>query len=621
MRQKYLTYFIGAIKKEHFLSVLSFTSFKVSQAALLVLCCLLYPFAQSPAPLSIPSVRQWAPGTGVCAFGSSSRIVVDAGDPDSLALDAETFAEDISGLISRSVTVSRAASGEQGDIFLKLNAADTSLGEEGYRLSIADKFEISAKTPAGVFYGTRTLLQLLRQGKTISQGTIVDWPKGRWRGIMVDAGRKYYTLPWLRTLIQDMAYLKMNLFHFHLSDGLSKTNSGGFRLQSSIHPEIASAAFYSKADIQSLVALAARYHVTIVPEIDFPGHVNWLYASHRNLLLGSKVLGNQYWALDLSKDSSYSFVRDIYEEFMPLFPGPFWHCGADEYMFVDEFASFPQLAAWAKNRYGAKAHANDCYRHFVNWADDIVKSHGKRAWAWNDVLLGIAGESVGACTVASDIWIDHWGALNWIGWGGVYPSAELSRGCAMVNSSWDIYYILTNDAKSTGDPKWAYDNWALNVFAGGTIAAGDPHIKGGTFPIWGDVPDAETEAQVFANTFMLSRAVAKKCWDSPRLYPAYADFRSLSEAIGRAPIPTAPIHVTAHKAPQRRTITAAAQLFDCNGAFIGTFGADDIAKCDVRTLSRQAMRVRRPLCTRPYIARFKDNGKNAVEMILFIGHP
>jgi hexosaminidase len=344
------------------------------------------PAGAAAIPNTIPAVQSWTTGTGTVVFSTSSRIVVNTADSAALAADAKTFSQDLNGLstVNRAVAVVFATSATTtGDIFLHLGSTDATLGTEGYIMTInATTIDINARpgAAAGVFYGTRTLLQMFKSSTTVNQGTIRDYPNGRWRGQMMDVGRKFYTVGWLQTLIRDMAYVKMNLLHLHLSDGISATNNGGFRLQSTVHPEITSTQYYSTAEMQGLITLATKYHITIIPEIDLPGHVNWLYANHRNLLLSKQVLGSQYWALDLSLDTTYSFVRSILNEFIPQFPGPFWHLGADEYMFVynpDEYASFPQLGAWATSHYGSGAHANDCYRHFTNWADSIVKSKGK----------------------------------------------------------------------------------------------------------------------------------------------------------------------------------------------------------------------------------------------------
>ena len=573
----------------------------------------------APAPSTIPAVREWTTGTGTCAFGSTSRIVVNTNDAEMLSAEAQTFANDLCGLLGRAVTVTNAASPAAGDIFMKLGATNASIGDEGYLLTITTSFEISAKTAAGVFYATRTLLQMFRQSTTVNQGSIVDWPSGRWRGQMVDVGRKFFSVAWLRTLIRDMAYVKMNMLHLHLSDGISATNNGGFRLQSTVHPEITSAQYYSTTEMQELIALASQYHITVMPEIDFPGHVNWLYSTHhKNLLLNRQVLGTQYWALDLSKDSTYTLVSDILNEFIPMFPGPFWHLGADEYMFIDEYASFPQLTTWATSHYGSGAHANDCYRHFTNWANGIVRSKGKTMWAWNDVLLGITATKVGACTLATDIYMDHWGALDWIGWGGVFPAAEHALGYTMINCSWDVFYVI-GKSLGIGDPTWVYNSWELYTFAGGNLPAGDAHVLGGKFPVWGDVPTAETEAQVWTNTFQLNRAIAQKAWGSPKIQTTAPNFQTMATAIGRTPTPV--VCIKNRIAPGVRVFGKIenAQIFDLRGVLLKTMTGESFRA--VNTASGNTYRLvnrDQKLSIGSYLCRFKGNGFERTERILLV---
>src|SRR5258708_2111996 len=133
---------------------------------------------------------------------------------------------------------------------------------------------LSASTEDGVFYGTWTLLQLLKQGLTLKGGVARDWPDYPQRGLMIDVGRQYFSVPWLESHIRDLAYLKYNFFHLHFSDNF------GFRLESERHPEIVSTQYYTKAEIHALHTLANKYHVTIVPEIDVPGHLDAALLTH-----------------------------------------------------------------------------------------------------------------------------------------------------------------------------------------------------------------------------------------------------------------------------------------------------------------------------------------------------
>ncbi|HEX3641696.1 MAG TPA: beta-N-acetylhexosaminidase, partial [Ktedonobacteraceae bacterium] len=190
-----------------------------------------YGQAQSRTPITIPSLKQWNAGAGAGSytFSRSSHIVLDPTFVKQLTTTAAVFSKDLHALTGLSIPAVTGSS-KSGDIYLSLNAHDKSLGSEGYLLTIADRVTISAQEDAGVFYGTRTILQLLKQSHTIPEGIARDRPDYPERGLMVDVGRKYYSVPWLENHIRDLAYLKMNYLHLHFSDNL------GFRLQSSSHP-------------------------------------------------------------------------------------------------------------------------------------------------------------------------------------------------------------------------------------------------------------------------------------------------------------------------------------------------------------------------------------------------
>ncbi len=542
---------------------------------LLIVFCGILPGATTAAekPETIPAVQEWTPGTGSFTLSSAAHIVLRSDDADSLQDAGETFAGDLKELTNLTITVVTAAAPASGDIFLSLDTSDTTVGDEGYLLHIDSTLHIRASAVAGAFYGTRTILQLLRQSMTIDCGVIRDRPVARWRGLHIDLGRKYFTLDWIKDHIKDMAYVKKNLLHLHLSDALIKENVGGFRLESSSHPEIVSVDHYTKAEIGELIDLAAKYQVTILPEIDLPGHASWAYAAHKGLLLPQRVLGDRYWAFDLSIDSVYTFINELLDEFIPLFPGPYWHLGADEYMTLDEYGNFPRLSSYAKSIYGQDAHPNDCYRHFVNWAHNLINEKGKITWTWNDVLLGVGVTSAGVCSVATDIYSDHWSNLNWFGWGGSYPSKAYDRGQMLMNSAWDNYYIVGKDL-NTGNPKTLYDNFEVYTFDGGTLPEGDPQILGSKMCIWCDVPDAETEEEIAENTFELMRAHAQKAWSSPKLMNDYAGFKTLAYTLVRAPgTSISPTGINNKKIPDNQVIfhnNVTVQVFNVKGALVQT---------------------------------------------------
>ncbi|MFC6982690.1 family 20 glycosylhydrolase [Streptomyces cirratus] len=329
--------------------------------------------AASAPPQTVPALRQWTAGTGSYTFTGTTRIAVDPAYTDQLSDEAATFAEDLRALTGRGVTVIT-GSAAPGDIGLSLG--DPTLPAEGYRMTAATSLTIRAATDTGAFNGTRTVLQLLHRSLSLPAGTAVDWPAKAERGLMVDQGRKFFTVDWLKQHIKELAYLKLNTFHFHLSDTF------GFRLESSAHPEIVSTDHYTKQDIADLVALGRTYHVTIVPEIDTPGHMNAVLAAHPELRLKSSSGALSPDFIDLSLPASYTLVKDLINEYLPLFPGPYWHIGADEY--VTDYAKYPQLLDYARAHYGANATAKDTFYGFVNWADALVRAGGKTTRMWND---------------------------------------------------------------------------------------------------------------------------------------------------------------------------------------------------------------------------------------------
>ena len=233
--------------------------------------------AGSPQPRTIPALRSWTPAGSGFQYSAGSRIVAESA---SLNQTAGTLADDLASLTGQRPKIASGPA-RSGDIALALGATDARLGAEGYALTVGPTLRIAARTDAGAFYGTRSVLQMLHQSRTIRGGHAVDWPETAQRGLMVDVGRKFYTVAWLRDHIRDLAYQKLNYLHLHLSDNL------GFRLESSTHPEIVSRDHYTKKDIRELVALGQRYHVTIVPEIDMPGHMDTILAAHPDLRLRS----------------------------------------------------------------------------------------------------------------------------------------------------------------------------------------------------------------------------------------------------------------------------------------------------------------------------------------------
>ena len=478
--------------------------------------------ARAEQPLTIPALQEWTDAPGLYTFGAGTRIVLDPASSSALSTTASTFRGELAVLTGWTVPVVIGASAQTGDISLALGAADSTIGEEGYLLTVADHITISALTDAGVFYGTRSILQMLKQGLTIQAGTARDWPDFPERGLMLCV-ETFYSLSFLERHIKDLAYLKLNYLHLHLSDNQD------FMLESSSHPEIVAYQHYSKAQMTDLIELAREYHVMIVPEIDVPAHAQAMLAPHPGLALQ----GNPD-KMDLSNPGSYALIEDLLNEYLPLFPAPFWHTGFDEYLTFDEYSNYPQLLTDARQLYGPNASYQDIYIGFANWIDGVVKAHGKQLRAWND-LYGVAGHVE---TPNPDIVAEIW-------WPNVLPQDLLAEGHTIINAEAATTYF-------PADPVNLYENWApykqwvTSYDFQGTpnfedLPASTPGILGGKLHVWTNASGPAVEQYVQSGLAPGLRGLAQNSWGSPKLTPTFQAFSGIVNAIGDTPDWAAPL--------------------------------------------------------------------------------
>lgn len=462
-------------------------------------------------PKLLPGPQRWTPAAGEYAFVPGTRLVVL---DERLLRTARLFAAELWALTGVSVEWVLGGEVRPGDIELGIAPVDG--GPEGYRLTVGPALVVRGGG-TGVFYGTRTILQLLRQGWTIAGGTAEDWPAYPERGLLLDVGRKYFSLSFLRKHIRDMAYLKLNYLHLHLSDNL------GFRLESQTHPEVTSSQHYTKAEIRELIDYAAGYHVQVVPEIDFPGHMDAILASHPELRLVNRSGVANPGFIDLSKPAADTLIQDLITEFLPLFPSGYWHIGADEY--VTDYADYPQL--------GGK----DTFHRFVNWSNEIVRAAGKTTRMWNDGLK--PGRST--VVISSDIVVEHWSAGGFTPWVGqaFTPKRLIAAGHRIQNAAFTpTYYTVGGPAAPFNvAPALMYDTWNPNVFVdGSTLSAAERERNSGALVhVWCDDHTTKSEDEIATAIFPRLRVMAQHTWGSPKPAPLYLLFLPLIKAVGEAP--------------------------------------------------------------------------------------
>jgi hexosaminidase len=412
-----------------------------------------------------------------------------------------------------------------GDVRLALGD-DEGADPESYTMTVrGGRVVISGPADAGVFYGTRTLKQEVHGGGTAPEGVVKDQPAKPVRGFNLDIARKYFTAGWIEDRVRELGDLKFNELGLHFSDDQS------FRIESDSHPEIVSKQHLTKAQVKRIVSLAESRHITVVPEIDSPGHLGAVIAAHPDLQLRNARGVAARGAVDISKPAAAHLVDDLLNEYAGLFPGGQWNLGADEYqalMVSSPSASYPQLAAAARSAYGSGGTISDLATGWLNDRAKTVRAHDRTLRAWNDGFY--AGTSV---QPAKDLQVAYWTGKEF---GARQPVAYLSAGRKLVNYNDEyLYYVLgqpNNFVYPTGER--IYGQWTPRVVRGtqAVPAKYDAQILGGSFAVWCDLAGSQTQDQVAAGIRMPLRATVQKLWDPRKPALTWPQFRALAGRLG-----------------------------------------------------------------------------------------
>ncbi|HVU07194.1 MAG TPA: beta-N-acetylhexosaminidase [Verrucomicrobiae bacterium] len=311
----------------------------------------------------------------------------------------------------------------KGNILLTTQDANENLGAEGYDLTVTpDSAVVRAPQSAGVFYGAQTLLQLLppeifssNTVKNISWKipcvTIEDQPRFKWRGLMLDVSRHFYDTSEVEAILDAMALHKLNMFHWHLTD------DQGWRIEIKKYPQLTSVGawrsdvgfnldpkstthydaagryggFYTQDDIRKVVAYAAARHITIVPEIEMPGHSTAALAAYPQFSCTGGPFTNGTDAgifngiYDPAKEQTFQFLDDVLTEVFQLFPGKYIHIGGDEVP-KDTWKNSADCQALMK-REGLK-NEEELQSWFTRRIEKFVSAHGRTMIGWSEILQG-----------------------------------------------------------------------------------------------------------------------------------------------------------------------------------------------------------------------------------------
>lgn len=389
-----------------------------------------------------------------------------------------------------------------GSINLVLSDEKAALGNEGYELMVTEEhLTLTASQPAGLFRGIQTIRQLLPptvESSTVQPGSweiaaveIIDTPRFDWRGAMLDVTRHFFSVDDVKRYIDLLSYYKINRLHLHLSD------DQGWRVMINSWPRLAEyggstevgggeGGYYTQEAFAEIVSYADERFITIVPEIDMPGHTNAALASYaelncddtaRELYTGIDV---GFSSLCVNKEITYKFVDDVVRELAALTTGPYFHIGGDEVQTLDE----------------------EEYTTFIERVVEIVQSHGKQPVGWYEIAQA---DLVPGTTVQF--------------WAGESADEAIQKGAKLIMSPASKAYV---DMKYDEQTPLGL-NWAGNVSVE-TAYSWDPadifegiseeNILGVEAPLWTETIETMDDIEYMA--FPRIPGIAEIGWSSTR---------------------------------------------------------------------------------------------------------
>ncbi|QNK62794.1 beta-N-acetylhexosaminidase [Pedobacter sp. PAMC26386] len=460
----------------------------------------------SPRPLAL----QMAKGTFQLSAGTKIMAAT------SLATERIYLRDKIEAAAGLKISPIPQVKAASNKISLLLNPVlSKELGKEGYELIVnAQGIKITAADNAGLFYGMQSLLQLISANKAhqtvnIPFLTIKDKPRFSWRALMLDEGRHFKGEKVVKQLLDDMASLKMNVFHWHLTD------DQGWRIEIKKYPELTKIGskrkdsqlawrsekrsgkphegFYTQEQIKEIVQYATDRHITVVPEIEMPGHATAAIAAYPWLgTTGEKVdvpvtFGKFKDTYNVADPKVYTFLEDVLTEVMALFPSKVIHIGGDEVLY-DQWKASPQIQALMVKE-GLKTPA-DVQIWFTNKISKFIASKGRRMMGWNEIMGGKVHEFMDEKETTAKEKLDQGTIVHfWKGTTDMITSAA-SKGYDLVNS-YHIYTYLDYDYKEIPIRK-AYD---FNPIPEGLDPKYDKHVLGLGCQMWSEFIPEVTDMQ------------------------------------------------------------------------------------------------------------------------------
>lgn len=363
--------------------------------------------AQQPAPNFMPIPASVRPGTGSLRVDSSFSVALTGYTEPRLERAAERFLYQLARQTALPLNL-KSTKSPQATLVIHTDHASKEIQEvgedESYVLEVTSAgAKLTAPTPLGTMHGLQTFLQLVdvsSDGFAAPAVTIQDRPRFPWRGLMIDSARHFIPLDVIRRNLDGMEAVKMNVFHWHLSD------NQGFRVESKKFPKLhelgSDGLYYTQDEIRDVIAYARDRGIRVVPEFDMPGHSTAWFVGYPELASAPGPYQiERHWgvfdpAMDPTKESTYKFLDEFIGEMAKLFPDKFFHVGGDE-VNGKQWDANPKIQEYMRAHGLKNNQALQAY--FNKRLQPIVQKHGKDMIGWDEILDP---------TLPKDITIQSW---------------------------------------------------------------------------------------------------------------------------------------------------------------------------------------------------------------------
>lgn len=505
--------------------------------------------AQASALKVIPEVQQWTSASGTTTIADGFKIIYPA-DDDSLSTLANLLKGEVALTSKITPTVTTGSATTANAIYLTKTTTKLN-NNEAYKMTISSTgCTIEANTYKGLVWGTRTLLQMLgNYSNALPNGTIVDYPNYPTRGFMIDVGRKFFSIDFLRSYVKLMSYYKMSVLHVHLNDNGFKQYYGGwpktysaFRLESEEFPGLtATDGHYTKAEFRDLQKLGIEYGVNVIPEFDVPAH-SLAFTHFDSKLMATSPYANDHINIidSTSRAYVYNFVAKLFDEYIkgykggePTFIGPDVHIGTDEFVKEGNIRSVDNNQAKQ-------------FRLFTNFLLQHVAQSGKNPYLWGGLeWLKDSPETpvwgskawktanLDSTTYGKEVVMNAW-SKDWVN-----PQTMLSQGINIITTRDDQLYIVPGAGYY--HPNYLDNQWIYNSFrpeqanSSVTLATFAKGLRGACFAVWNDIcGNGITQLDVNQRAFPSIQAMGAKLWKvaNSRTYQA---FQTLAGTMGQGP--------------------------------------------------------------------------------------